>query len=177
MKNPEIIDSVAALVASLPRQHREAIPARALVVLLVNNAKHAWEPMPVHGVYVAELDTCGGCCTVEGDYWGWINTGNTIAVSAVAVVVDDEADGPGDSGTEHAKLIDRLGLDMHEQGIPLEAAYAARATEPGHPVWSLDTEEFIAAVPATAEPGPDHDGYALAADVVTRPWPPIARLA
>lgn len=173
MTEPEIIDTATDLVASLPRQYGHDIPTRALVVLVVGNAAHP-NPLHVLGIYVAELDSCAGCCTREGDWWGWVDTSSRLGCSAVAIVIDDEADGPGDSGQAHARLVDRLALHLHEQGVALEAAYAARATAAA-PVWSLDTEEHLGTAPE-ATPGPQADTYALRADVVTRPDEPIARL-
>ncbi|MET8427750.1 DUF4192 family protein [Nocardia sp. NPDC004860] len=169
-----LIDNVPDLIASLPAQlYGEDIPARALVTLLVRRMPEGhWS---VEHIQATALSFCA-CCTVTGEIDPWEVIGPHMGTGVVAVVIDDEADGGGDSGQEHGELLDKLASALGRLGVTLEASYAARATAPGHPVWSLDTEEFAGHVPL-APPGPDGHRYALAADIVAQPENSLARLA
>lgn len=166
------IDTVPALVAALPDLWRtittQGIPDQSLVLLLIKDSRDGFGE--IERIWVAD----------EIDYFDLFHakalTYGTIGARAVAVVVDIEADGPGDNSAEHAYLSDAAALALLEHRVILHAAYVTRGLGAKEPVWSLDTDRFMGKVPLFPAATP-HPVYALADHLITRPANPLPRAA
>ncbi|AYF78127.1 hypothetical protein D7D52_34720 [Nocardia yunnanensis] len=145
-----------------------SIPDQALVLLLMKDSRDGFGE--IERIWVAD----------EIDYFDPFHAKalsyGTNGTRAVALVVDIEADGPGDNSQEHVLLTDAAACALREHGVKLEAAYVARGFGPKEPVWSLDTEEFKGKVPLFPAATP-HPVYALAESLITKPANSLPRLA
>jgi len=166
------IETVNALVAAVPGMWRKAaqmsIPDQALVLLLVKDSRDGFGE--VERIWVAD----------EIDYFDPFHAKalsyGTTGARAVALVVDIEADGPGDSSAEHVLLTDAAACALHEHGVKLQSVYVARGFGAKEPVWSLDTDEFKGKVPLFPAATP-HPVYALAESLIAKPANSLPRLA
>lgn len=144
------------------------IAARSLVLVLVKPHSDGWN----------EVERVLPCNDL--DYFDQFNakalTRDATGTRAVAVILDSEADGPGDSATAHEQLVDVVAYALHRYGVTLETAYATRELAAWQPLWSLRTEEFVGRLPHA--PGVLPGGrYLLAESVTTREATALARLA
>ena len=144
------------------------IAPRSMVLVLVKPHSQGWN----------EVERVWPCNDL--DYFDRFNakamTRDATGTRAVAVVIDSEADGPGDSATAHEQLVDAAAYALHRFGVTLETAYATRELAEWQPLWSLRTEEFVGRLPRT--PGVVPDGrYLLAEAMATRGAEAVARLA
>ncbi|WP_067721670.1 hypothetical protein [Nocardia yamanashiensis] len=157
---------VPALIASLPDQFGDPIPARALVLLLTKATGQGYSI--VENVTISPVEQLDTNAIIE-------LTSGMVATTAVAVVIDDTATYVGANGYEHALLIDAAAFHLRDRGTQLEATYAARALT-GHPVWSIETDQPYGIVPAAEQAHP-LAVYTLADAITTRPANPLPRLA
>ncbi len=166
------IETVPALVATLPDQWRNTttqdIPDQSLVLLLMQDTRDGWAG--IERIWVAD----------EIDYFDPFHAKalayGTTGTRAVALVVDIDADGPGDNGQEHVLLTDAAACALREHGVTLQAAYVTRGFAAKEPVWSLDTDRFIGKVPLFPAATP-HPVYALPESLIARPANPLPRAA
>ncbi|WP_331765085.1 hypothetical protein [Nocardia sp. NBC_01388] len=166
------IETVPALVAALPSMWREAttlaVPDQALVLLLVKDSRDGFGE--IERIWVAE----------EIDYFDPFHAKalayGTTGTRAVALVVDIEADGPGDNSAEHVLLTDAAACALREHGVSLQSTYVTRGFGAKEPIWSLDTDEFKGKVPLFPAATP-YPVYELAESLITRPANSLPRLA
>ncbi|WP_280459856.1 hypothetical protein [Nocardia carnea] len=166
------LETVPALVAALPRLWRKTttqdIPDQALVLLLMQDTRDGWAE--IERIWVAD----------EIDYFDPFHakalTYSTTGTRAVALVVDIDADGPGDNGQEHVLLTDAAACALSEHGVTLQAAYVTCGFAAKEPVWSLDTDQFIGKVPLFPAATP-HPVYALPESLIARPANALPRAA
>ncbi|MFE3002796.1 hypothetical protein ACFXG4_48550 [Nocardia sp. NPDC059246] len=133
-----ILSNPTALVESLPAQHGQPLEPRSLTLILLRDLPGGWKQ--VENVHSSRLETPDRYAVTE------LTSGFTGS-HAIAVVVDRDADGPGDSVTLHVDTIARTDYQLSARGVHLTNAYAARAVSPGNPVWSLRTDAYIGLVP------------------------------
>lgn len=157
---------VPALIASLPQQFGDPIPARALVLLLVKATGQGYSI--VENVTISPVEQLDTNAIIE-------LTSGMVGTTAVAAIIDDTATYVGANGYEHALLIDAAAYHLRERDTHLEATYATRALT-GHPVWSIETDSPYGIVPA-AVAAPPLAAYALADAITARPSQPLTRLA
>ncbi|MGW4355514.1 hypothetical protein ACWELJ_25845 [Nocardia sp. NPDC004582] len=144
------------------------IAPRSLVLALVKPHSDGWN----------EVERVWVCNDIE--YFDRFNakalTRDTTGTRAVALVIDSEADGHGDSTDEHNQLIDSVAYALQLRGVTLETAYATRELAAWQPLWSLRSDVFIGRLPQS--PGVTPGGrYLLAEQVTTREAEALARLA
>ena len=161
------IDTAPALIASLPQQYGEPIPARALVLLLLKATGEGYST--VENITVSPINWLDRYALDE------LRSG-MLGTTAIAVVIDDTAEYGGLTGFDHSLLIDDAAFHLRDRGIHLEATYAARAVTADQPVWSIENDAHLGPVPEPQQ-APPLATYALADEVTARPAIRFARSA
>lgn len=134
-----LIQTAPALVAALPAIHGSPIPTQTLVLMQLTDAPGEWSVTSTTSSHQLDFDAHDLC--------NLLHRPNNPAPRALAIIIDAECDGPDDRPYEHARLLDRVESHFALAGVALHAAYAAKGTTTGYPVWSIDAHAHLGTVP------------------------------